>query len=77
MSAIEQKIVDLFSPLPYSFKARIVALLSNILAEEVVNEESLLLEEDLNTSIEVRNAISEGKMNLLSEEEYWSKLKSK
>ena len=31
---------------------------------------------DLETSKKVRKMISEGKMNLLSEDEYWAKLKS-
>lgn len=77
MSAIEQKIVDLFSPLPYSFKAKIVALLSKILAEEVIDQDTAFVEEDLQTSKDVRKAINDGEMKLLSEEEYWSKLSSK
>lgn len=77
MSAIEQKIVDLFSPLPYSFKAKIVALLSKILAEEVIDQDAAFVEEDLQTSKDVRKAITTGEMKLLSEEEYWSKLSSK
>ena len=76
MSAIEQKIISLFNPLPLSVKARIVAALSQLLANEATDSETHFLEEDLATSNEVRKMISEGEMKLLTEEEYWSKLKS-
>jgi hypothetical protein len=76
MSAIEQKIIALFSPLPFSLKAKIVAALSQVLAKEAMQGEDEFLQEDLETSIQVRKMISEGEMGLLSEEEYWSKLKS-
>ena len=76
MSTIEQKFISLFSPLPFSLKAKIVALLSQHLAIEAQEEENQFLEEDLETSKMVRKMVSEGKMKLYSEEEFWSKLKS-
>ncbi|MEL6652473.1 MAG: hypothetical protein AAFQ87_16855 [Bacteroidota bacterium] len=77
MSAIEQKFISLFSPLPFSVKAKIVALLSQHLAEEAKEEEGLHLDEDLATANQVRQLIDEGKMKTISEEEYWNKLKAK
>ena len=76
MSAIEQKFIALFSPLPLSLKAKIVALLSQHLASETAAEESLFIEEDVETSRKVRKLISEGKMKLYSEEEFWKNLQS-
>lgn len=76
MSAIEQKIIALFSPLPFSLKAKVVATLSQLLAKEALQEEGEFLEEDLEISKQVRKMISKGNMNLFSEEEYGTKLKS-
>ena len=76
MSAIERKIIALFSPLPFSMKARIVAALSQLLAKEAMQGEETLLAEDLETSKQVRKQIAEGNMDLLSEEDYWANLKS-
>ncbi|MEO0470416.1 MAG: hypothetical protein AAF206_12400 [Bacteroidota bacterium] len=74
MSAIEQKIVALFNPLPISIKAKIVALLSKLLAEETASEDTQFLSEDLRTSEEIRRQIDSGKMKTLSEDEYWDQL---
>ncbi|MDB4286163.1 hypothetical protein N9933_02565 [bacterium] len=76
MSAIEQKFIALFSPLPHSLKARIVAALSQLLANEAEQSEDAFLQEDLEISQKVRKMVSEGKMDVLSEDEYWAKLKS-
>lgn len=73
----QKKIIDLLSLLPYSFKSKIVALLSKTLAEEVIDQDTAFVEEDLQTSKDFRKAINIGEMKLLSEEEYWSKLSSK
>ena len=75
MSAIEQKIIALFSPLPFSLKAKIVAMLSELVAKEAAKGETPFLNDDLNTSKEVRKLIEKGEMKLYSEEEYWKKLR--
>jgi hypothetical protein len=75
MSTIEQKIFDLFSPLPLSLKTKVLALLSRQIAEETAQEEAVFIEEDLKTSNEIRELIANGEMELFSEEEYWKKLK--
>lgn len=70
MSAIEQKIITLFTPLPFSLKAKVVAALSQLLAKEALQEDDDSLEEDLIitnelkeriSSIEARHARGEGK----------------
>ena len=76
MSAIEQKIVALFNPLPVSLKAKVVALLSKLLAEETASTEAQFLAEDFQTSEEIRRQIDSGQMKTLSEEEYWHRLKA-
>ncbi|MDB4286374.1 hypothetical protein N9933_03650 [bacterium] len=66
MPTPEQKIISLFLTLPLSQKAEVVAVLSKLLVEEA---------EDLETSGSVRSLVAEGKMDLLSEDEYWERLK--
>lgn len=59
MSAIEQKIIALFSPLPFSLKARIVAALSQLLAKEAMQGETDSIEdEDLVITAELKKRIS-------------------
>ena len=48
-----------------------VALLSQMLAEEVVAKEQAEISEDLESSKRVRKQIESGEMKLLPEEEYW------
>ena len=50
-------------------------MLSQLVATEAAAEESQYLDEDLATSNEVRNLVSEGEMKLHSEEEYWDQLR--
>ena len=76
MSSLEQKFHSLFSPLPINEKARIVAFLSHLLAEETDENDSDFMEEDVETSRKVREMIDSGKMKLFSEEEFWAKLTS-
>ena len=67
MSAIEQKIISLFSPLPFSLKAKILAALSQLMANEVQEaeeKEDFVITDDLKkriNAIEERHARGEGK----------------
>lgn len=76
MSAIEQQIISLFNELSFPIKAKIIAALSQSLAKEAEASDLDFLPDDLETSKQIRQKISEGKMDLLSEEEYWTQLKS-
>jgi len=69
MDRIEQKIIALFSPLPFSLKAKIVAALSQVLAKEAMQGEEASLQADLETSNKVRSMVEADEMDLLSEEE--------
>lgn len=75
MATIEQRILTLFTPLPLSLKTKVLALLSQLVAKEAEEEETLYLDEDLATSIEVRNRVAKKEMQLHSEETYWDQLR--
>ncbi|MEZ4776082.1 MAG: hypothetical protein R3D00_23095 [Bacteroidia bacterium] len=67
MSTVEQKILSLFIPLPFSLKAKILAALSQLMANEVQESEltdDFVMTEELKnriTAIEERHAKGEGK----------------
>lgn len=42
-----------------------------------MDRDTAFVEEDLHTSTDVRKAIQDGKMTLLTEEEYWTRLSGK
>ncbi|MCB0840393.1 MAG: hypothetical protein KDD99_27190 [Bacteroidetes bacterium] len=67
MSAIEQKIISLFSPLPFSLKAKILANLIQLMTDEIQKAEEkgeLVITDDLKKQfslIKERHAIGKGK----------------